>query len=133
VGFHEVSWNSMRFHGIPWSSMRSYNVPVNRSVPTEANRGLTSNNCASCDVLFPQILYTARGAVICLSTLMDDVYFLQHPNYYIFILDRQVRSPACIFIQLLFKLTLRSHSCGGLKLVCQCWACGVVELSRKYF
>jgi hypothetical protein len=32
----------MRLHGIPWSSMRSYNVPVNRSVPTEANRGLTS-------------------------------------------------------------------------------------------
>jgi hypothetical protein len=32
----------MRFHGIPWSSMRFYDVLVNRSVPTEANRGLTS-------------------------------------------------------------------------------------------
>jgi hypothetical protein len=32
----------MRFHGIPWSSMRFYDVSVNRSVPTEANRGLTS-------------------------------------------------------------------------------------------
>jgi hypothetical protein len=32
----------MRFHGIPWSFMRVYDVPVNRSVPAEANRGLTS-------------------------------------------------------------------------------------------
>jgi hypothetical protein len=32
MGFHEVLWNSMRF----------YDVLVNRSVPTEANRGLTS-------------------------------------------------------------------------------------------
>jgi hypothetical protein len=39
----------MRFHGIPWSSMRFYDVPVNRSVPTEANRGLTS-------YIFPQSL-----------------------------------------------------------------------------
>jgi hypothetical protein len=30
------------FHEIPWSSMRFYNIPVNQSVPTEANRGLTS-------------------------------------------------------------------------------------------
>jgi hypothetical protein len=42
VRFHEVPWDSMRFHGIPWGSMRFYDVPVNRSVPTEANRGLTS-------------------------------------------------------------------------------------------
>jgi hypothetical protein len=42
MGFHEVPWDSMRFHGISWSSMRFYDVPVNRSVPTEANRGLTS-------------------------------------------------------------------------------------------
>jgi hypothetical protein len=42
VGFHEVLWDSMRFHEIPWSSMRFYDVPVNRSVLTEANRGLTS-------------------------------------------------------------------------------------------
>jgi hypothetical protein len=42
MGFHEVLWDSMRFHGIPWGSMRFYDVPVNRSVPTEANRGLTS-------------------------------------------------------------------------------------------
>jgi hypothetical protein len=34
----------MRFHGIPWSSMRFYDVPMNQSVPTEANRGLTSYN-----------------------------------------------------------------------------------------
>jgi hypothetical protein len=32
----------MRFHEIPWGSMRFYDVPVNQSVPTEANRGLTS-------------------------------------------------------------------------------------------
>jgi hypothetical protein len=32
----------MRFHGIPPGSMRFYDVPVNQSVPTEANRGLTS-------------------------------------------------------------------------------------------
>jgi hypothetical protein len=32
----------MRFRGIPWGSMRFYNVPVNQSVPTEANRSLTS-------------------------------------------------------------------------------------------
>jgi hypothetical protein len=32
----------MSFHEIPWSSMRFYDVPVNRSVPTKANRGLTS-------------------------------------------------------------------------------------------
>jgi hypothetical protein len=42
VGFHEVLWDSMRFHGILWSSMRFYDVLVNQSVPTEANRGLTS-------------------------------------------------------------------------------------------
>jgi hypothetical protein len=42
MGFHEVPWDSMSFRGIPWSSMRFYDVPVNRSVPTEANRGLTS-------------------------------------------------------------------------------------------
>jgi hypothetical protein len=34
----------MKFHGIPWDFMRFYVVPVNRSVPTEANRGLTSYN-----------------------------------------------------------------------------------------
>jgi hypothetical protein len=32
----------MRFHEVPWDSMRFYDVLVNRSVPTEANRGLTS-------------------------------------------------------------------------------------------
>jgi hypothetical protein len=42
VGFHGVLWDSMRFHEIPWSFMRFYDVSVNRSVPTEANRGLTS-------------------------------------------------------------------------------------------
>jgi hypothetical protein len=30
------------FHGILWGSMRFNDVPVNQSVPTEANRGLTS-------------------------------------------------------------------------------------------
>jgi hypothetical protein len=30
------------FHEIPLGSMRFYDVPVNQSVPTEANRGLTS-------------------------------------------------------------------------------------------
>jgi hypothetical protein len=42
MGFHEILWDSMRFHGIPQGSMRFYDVPVNRSVPTEANKGLTS-------------------------------------------------------------------------------------------
>jgi hypothetical protein len=40
--FHEVLQSSVRFHGIPWSFMRFYDVPVNQSVPTEANKGLTS-------------------------------------------------------------------------------------------
>jgi hypothetical protein len=31
----------MRFHRILWGFMRFYDVSVNRSVPTEANRGLT--------------------------------------------------------------------------------------------
>jgi hypothetical protein len=42
VRFHGIPWDSMRFRGIPWSSMRFYDVLVNRSVLTEANRGLTS-------------------------------------------------------------------------------------------
>jgi hypothetical protein len=42
VRFHEVLWDFMRFHGIPWGSIRFYDVSVNQSVPTEANRGLTS-------------------------------------------------------------------------------------------
>jgi hypothetical protein len=37
----------MGFHGIPWDSMRFYDVPVNQSVPTESNRGLTSYICFS--------------------------------------------------------------------------------------
>jgi hypothetical protein len=40
--FHEVPWDSMKFHEVPWDFMRFYDVPVNQSVPTEANRGLTS-------------------------------------------------------------------------------------------
>jgi hypothetical protein len=32
----------MGFHEVPWNSMRFYDVLVNQSVPTEANRGLTS-------------------------------------------------------------------------------------------
>jgi hypothetical protein len=42
--FQNLPWDSMRFHGILWSSMRFYDVPVNRSVPTDANRGLTFYN-----------------------------------------------------------------------------------------
>jgi hypothetical protein len=42
VGFHEVLWDSMRFRGIPWGSMRFYDVPMNQSIPTKANRDLTS-------------------------------------------------------------------------------------------
>jgi hypothetical protein len=53
VGFHELLWDSMRFHGIPWSSMRFYNVPVNQSVPTEANRGLTSYSSSPLFILIP--------------------------------------------------------------------------------
>jgi hypothetical protein len=34
----------MGFHEVPWDSMRFYDVLVNQSVPTEANRGLTSYN-----------------------------------------------------------------------------------------
>jgi hypothetical protein len=40
--FCHVPEPSMRFHEVLWDSMRFYDVPVNRSVPTEANRGLTS-------------------------------------------------------------------------------------------
>jgi hypothetical protein len=32
----------MEFHEVPWDSMRFHGVSVNRSVPTETNRGLTS-------------------------------------------------------------------------------------------
>jgi hypothetical protein len=39
---HEIPWDSRTFHWIPWGSMEFYNVPVNQSVPTETNRGLTS-------------------------------------------------------------------------------------------
>jgi hypothetical protein len=35
-----------RFRHVPEPSMRFYDVPVNRSVPTEANRGLTSYRVA---------------------------------------------------------------------------------------
>jgi hypothetical protein len=42
--FHEALQGSVRFHEIPWSSMRFYDVPVNRSIPTEVSRGLTSYN-----------------------------------------------------------------------------------------
>jgi hypothetical protein len=41
--FCMVSYGSMRFHEVSWDSMRFYNVSVNQSVPTEANRGLTSH------------------------------------------------------------------------------------------
>jgi hypothetical protein len=40
--FRHVPEPSIRFHEVLWDSMRSYDVPVNQSVPTEANRGLTS-------------------------------------------------------------------------------------------
>jgi hypothetical protein len=40
----------MRFHGILWGSMKFNDVPVNRSVPTEANRGLTSYMLSSCEM-----------------------------------------------------------------------------------
>jgi hypothetical protein len=40
--FRHVPEPSMRFCEVLQGSMRFYNVPVNRSVPTEANRGLTS-------------------------------------------------------------------------------------------
>jgi hypothetical protein len=40
--FCEVPWHSMMFYGILWGFMRFYDVPVNWSIPTEANRGLTS-------------------------------------------------------------------------------------------
>jgi hypothetical protein len=40
--FRHVPEPFMRFHEVLWDSMRFYDVPVNRSVPTEANRGLTS-------------------------------------------------------------------------------------------
>jgi hypothetical protein len=42
MGFHEIPWDFMRFHGISQGFMRFYDVPVNQSVPTEANGGLTS-------------------------------------------------------------------------------------------
>jgi hypothetical protein len=42
----------MGFHEVPWNSMRFYDVLVNRSVPTEANRGLTSYMIAPSKVIF---------------------------------------------------------------------------------
>jgi hypothetical protein len=39
--FRHVPELSMGFHEVLWNSMRFYDVPVNQSVPTEANRGLT--------------------------------------------------------------------------------------------
>jgi hypothetical protein len=35
-------WGSVGFHEVLWDSMKFYDVSVNWSVPTEANRGLTS-------------------------------------------------------------------------------------------
>jgi hypothetical protein len=52
----------MGFHEVPWNSMRFYDVLVNRSVPTEANRGLTSYRqegrglCLTLIALFPKAL-----------------------------------------------------------------------------
>jgi hypothetical protein len=40
--FRHVPEPSTGFHEVLWDSMRPYDVPVNQSVPTEANRGLTS-------------------------------------------------------------------------------------------
>jgi hypothetical protein len=68
--FHEVPWDSMRFHGIPWGSMRFYDVPVNRSVPTEANRGLTSYICA---FFFVQLSNTC-------SSQASPTSLLDHPD-----------------------------------------------------
>jgi hypothetical protein len=41
--FHGISSCSMMFHEILWSSIRFYDVSVNQSVPTEVNRGVTSD------------------------------------------------------------------------------------------
>jgi hypothetical protein len=69
MGFHEVLWNSMRF----------YDVLVNRSVPTEANRGLTSytykpaaSSAASCCFLPAQAdQATQAGFLLSLTWLVD--------------------------------------------------------------
>jgi hypothetical protein len=37
----------MRFYGVLWNSMGLHDVPVNQSVLTEANRGLTPYNLAA--------------------------------------------------------------------------------------
>jgi hypothetical protein len=44
----------MGFHEVPWNSMRFYDVLVNRSVPTEANRGLTSYMMSSLVIICQQ-------------------------------------------------------------------------------
>jgi hypothetical protein len=54
MGFHEVPWNSMRFH----------DVLVNRSVPTEANRGLTSYTIDNVDKIANSL---ANTTVICVG------------------------------------------------------------------
>jgi hypothetical protein len=42
MGFQNLPWDSRTFYGILWGFMRFYDVSVNQSVPTVANRGLTS-------------------------------------------------------------------------------------------
>jgi hypothetical protein len=53
----------MGFHEVPWNSMRFYDVLVNRSVPTEANRGLTSYNIRAGGKVLPSV-QTAAITVI---------------------------------------------------------------------
>jgi hypothetical protein len=56
----------MGFHEVPWNSMRFYDVLVNRSVPTEANRGLTSyTNKAHIIFDRPVVQFNAPVARVC--------------------------------------------------------------------
>jgi hypothetical protein len=62
----------MRFHEVPWDSMRFYDVPVNQSVPTEANRSLTSYTTGA--------LVHAGSGGDCTATRIQE--FSERPGWY---------------------------------------------------
>jgi hypothetical protein len=79
----------MRFHEVPWDSMRFHDVLVNRSVPTEANRGLTSysiaaaaaspqNHCARPSNQCPkEIQLVQKMRKVLLSIMLENLMIMQ--------------------------------------------------------
>jgi hypothetical protein len=57
----------MGFHEVPWNFMRFYDVLVNRSVPTEANRGLTSYTSLSWPAVWLDLAVASRSSRLTLS------------------------------------------------------------------